>query len=1242
MTMAWADVAYRRGGRRLRPGRLARLVGALLLVAAAISVASASARAADCSATGDFDYNGACGPEFESPAWGDAAGWAEPSKYSTIQLADITGNGKDELIGRNDDGLEIWTFDTTLGQWRPAMNANDRPEVLRDFRSPLPNEDVRGSAEDPSIYRTIQTADLDGNGQSEIIADFPDGVHVYRYTPPAGTKDINGGTWSLENVSGPSSNQLAPAQYESLHIIEPHDGIPAVLVMQNAYWLWGGQSGWQGTGKTTLAPYETDPKYYLDNQVGEVGYNVDNGTRAVFGPVDVFRTADGVAYQYYDNSGWHYAGLPPSQAGPCGSPDYKCSPFPDSSSFGDSPSYYETLHLADLGENFVLLLGRQRNGVQSYSEGWSEDTAGGPVLPHWLPSGVPAFAAGDPTTIPPGRWGSIRTGYPVPNDEKAILWLDGSRLQAWTTNGYLNDGAALKLGGSMWDNDSSYYSTIQFGPVAGPGYPDAVIARGPFGIRTWFYDLHGQSGWTSWLPQDTSSYPQLSGGEGAAWNELNSKAAQAALIGQGQTVRSIWTGNDAPTAKDLDDLQAGLLVFANCTDETSANPPTYGTCKAPAGSSGFTDDEWKAAVNEAFKEIYDAGRGLDFFSTLDKLRQDTFLAKEAELPAIGDSVKALVPEAGNGSEISPSALWSAGLGIAGAIGGFLNPAVGVALGIASYIAGIVPSATDDVTAPPFYGTLNQLEIRLADDVTQATKALGEQNYEVRNNWNMLQLVTELTAPTGPWFKIDESGLLSSMNEGFALWAYKQLLPTVLDRYVITGCKGETEEPGNTDCFFSGFTGGIGTPPSFTYFTSPHSTGTGDYDSWPCWWTVLSGIICHYTAPPSSTIATQVWGPLSDTCNNSGQHIAEWTFDCNLGINPALSTDLVGGTANGWLFTTCTGSPAVIIVSSDDARGSCSPAASASLGSDGSMQLTASVGLPASFHVTSATLMSNDLLYAPGGGGELVRRNAHHGLGAIRLTTGGGKLRGGSGGELGSPQGDPPVTLAVAQTANHEPKLTLSLSRVDVGLPDACQALPASISMATQPFVLQTALALSNGHTTHTVSLPATWTCVRNAAGVVTGLRTVTPPSPAQRPGLAVSVTGQPHIVTPGSNITYTIRLRNTRSGPSNRDVSSLWNVSARTALAPGGRPRAINVHFPSVAVRQIAELRRGTTRTLRVTFHVPANLVKASIRQVCVAVLAMAASARDATVRTCSSVASPSQGVAPHRTRERLASARRS
>ena len=60
----------------------------------------------------------------------------------------------------------------------------------------------------PQYYSTIQTFDLAGDGSQEVLARFADGMHIYRYTPPAGTKSIDGGTWSL--VSGTNPNTPTP------------------------------------------------------------------------------------------------------------------------------------------------------------------------------------------------------------------------------------------------------------------------------------------------------------------------------------------------------------------------------------------------------------------------------------------------------------------------------------------------------------------------------------------------------------------------------------------------------------------------------------------------------------------------------------------------------------------------------------------------------------------------------------------------------------------------------------------------------------------------------------------------------------------------------------------------------------------------------------------------------------------------------------------------------------------------
>src|SRR3954452_11106902 len=153
------------GAGPLRGSRLARLVfagrllAAVLVGTAGLLATSAPAGATTCKEP-DVAYNATCGPEFESPAWGDAAGWTDPTKYATIQLADITGDGSEELIARNDSGLEIWRFDTGVGQWRPAIGGDGLPDVIRDLHPPLPADDVRGSWSDPATSSTIQTADL--------------------------------------------------------------------------------------------------------------------------------------------------------------------------------------------------------------------------------------------------------------------------------------------------------------------------------------------------------------------------------------------------------------------------------------------------------------------------------------------------------------------------------------------------------------------------------------------------------------------------------------------------------------------------------------------------------------------------------------------------------------------------------------------------------------------------------------------------------------------------------------------------------------------------------------------------------------------------------------------------------------------------------------------------------------------------------------------------------------------------
>lgn len=614
------------------------------------------------------------------------------------------------------------------------------------------------------------------------------------------------------------------------------------------------------------------------------------------------------------------------------------------------------------------------------------------------------------------------------------------------------------------------------------------------------------------------------------------------------------------------------------------------------------------------------------------------LAEGATLPAISNSVAALKGAAGNTATLSPLGVWSTGIGIAGSLAGLLladDPIVAASLGIASYVIGMIPSATPDLDGPSFSGTVVDLQNKFANAVTGEDNAQIEQNLEVRENWGLLRLVGGLTAPSGAWHNIDFAGLEHAMEEGYAVYLYKKLLPTMVDRYVISKCIPGAEKDSPVDCNYTDSLGSLSASGndgvSFTTLMAP-PVGHGDTATdFPCYYNDDFGPeTCHYDRPVSPDVANQLWGKPSDTCVYNGNPETLWRYDCSLGVSPAESTGLSDGEATGWHFTTCTGTPVVDPFTSGKY---CSTSGTAT--SDGTVQLSLSAALPAGFEIQSATLPANHALYQPGEGdllspaptdsdGQGLTSGAPGDLGAIHLTvtkadaadegSGGDELLSSSsdGADASLTVHDDGTSVGTSQTTT----MDLKLSGVKIAIPTACQQVPASVSLDSPQFTLETSIEVSDSDSTHTVTIPTIWKCVRDDSGNITELRTVKQPVPVQRPGLELAVQG-PQTVRPGSVMEERISVQNARDRSRHRDVSSLWNVETDAALDPTDLPSGERVDSRHLIVRHVGELRARSRRTLRVPIRIPARLRTSGSRRVCVSVIATAESAKAQTATTC-------------------------
>lgn len=126
------------------------------------------------------------GEAIDGPPLSNASGWGGDPHFGTIRMADLDGDGRDDICARAVDGLHCW---------RSRGDGFDPLPVLAG----LSNEAGFDAA---SRYGTIRMADLDADARTDVCARSEAGMRCWKSTGDGFGPAIDGPAWSDANGFG--------------------------------------------------------------------------------------------------------------------------------------------------------------------------------------------------------------------------------------------------------------------------------------------------------------------------------------------------------------------------------------------------------------------------------------------------------------------------------------------------------------------------------------------------------------------------------------------------------------------------------------------------------------------------------------------------------------------------------------------------------------------------------------------------------------------------------------------------------------------------------------------------------------------------------------------------------------------------------------------------------------------------------------------------------------------------------
>ena len=286
-------------------------------------LADVCARAADGVSCWPSDGAG-FGEAIVGPELTDDGGWSAPMYYTTITLADVDGDGSDDLCARGYSSFDCW-LSTGDGFGERSVGP------------------AWGNAEGwdvPSRYGSIRMGDIDGDGRSDVCGRASTGIECFLSDGASHTTRIEGPEWSDPRGWG------AVRFYSTIRLADVNGDRHADLCARSSTDLRCHLSDGAGFGDPIIVAELAD----------ESGWN-DHGNYATLRTGDVdgdgasdlcLRANAGIRCYAWDGSAFAQF------VGPALSDD----------AAWDDPSYYSTIRLADVnGDRLADLCARAAAGL---------------------------------------------------------------------------------------------------------------------------------------------------------------------------------------------------------------------------------------------------------------------------------------------------------------------------------------------------------------------------------------------------------------------------------------------------------------------------------------------------------------------------------------------------------------------------------------------------------------------------------------------------------------------------------------------------------------------------------------------------------------------------------------------------------------------------------------------------------------------------------------------------------------